>query len=67
MVHTNQTWYSLQYGIGTDDHLVTYHNLRAIFLYEPCSWLSVGAEARAQLSPVYDSASAMGFVQIRFK
>ena len=49
-VHANQCWYSFQYGIMTDSNLVTFHNLRAIFNYDVCTWMSVGTQADAQLS-----------------
>ena len=45
-VHSNQCWYSLQYGIATDSNLITYHDLRAIFNYDVNSCLSVGADVR---------------------
>jgi tetratricopeptide (TPR) repeat protein len=67
MVHTNQCYYSLQYGIMTDNQLVTYHNLRVLFNYDVCTWLTIGAQGDAQLSNVYHMYSAMGFFQIRFK
>jgi len=66
-VHSNQCWYSLQYGIMTDNNLVTFHNLRAILNYDVCTWLTVGGQADAQLSSVYNMYSAMAFLQIRFK
>ena len=66
--HSNQCWYSLQYGIATDNALVTYHDLRAIGNYDVNSWLTFGFEARALMSTAdaYNLYSAMGFVQIRF-
>ena len=65
-VHSNQCWYSLQYGIATDSNLVTYHDVRAIFNFDINSYVSVGAEARALNSSEYDMYSAMAYVQIRF-
>ena len=64
--HSNQCWYSLQYGIMTDSNLVVFHNLRAIFNYDVCTWMSVGAAAQAQLSSVYNMFTALGYLQIRF-
>jgi hypothetical protein len=64
--HSNQCYYSLQYGISTDNTLVTYHDVRAIFNYDINSCLSIGAEARAFTSSVYDLYSAMAFLQVRF-
>jgi len=66
-VHSNQCWYSLQYGIMTDNQLVTYHNLRAMLNYDVCTWLTIGAQADAQLSDPYTMFSAMGYLQIRFR
>ena len=64
--HSNQCWYSLQYGIATDDRLITYHDVRAVFNYDINSYVTIGAEARALNSSEYDLYSAIGFVQIRF-
>ena len=66
-IHSNQCWYSLQYGIASDNNLNTYHNLRGILNYDVCTWLTVGAEANANLSGVYKAYNALGFLQIRFK
>jgi tetratricopeptide (TPR) repeat protein len=66
-VHSNQCWYSLQYGIMTDNRLQTFHNLKGTLNYDVCTWLTIGGEASAQLSSVYNMYSAMGFLQIRFK
>lgn len=67
-VHSNQCWYSLQYGIITDNELVTYHDMKAIVNYDINSWFTVGAEGRAMISSgrEYDLYSAMGFLQVRF-
>ena len=65
-VHSNQCWYSLQYGIAGDNNSNVYHDLRALVNYDVCSWLSVGATTQAYLSNVYRSYSAMGYLQIRF-
>jgi hypothetical protein len=65
-VHSNQCWYSLQYGIATDDNLVTYHNFRALANYDINSCFSVGVEAAMQLSSQYDMYYAMAYLQIRF-
>ena len=66
--HSNQCWYSLQYGFITDNDLVTYQDFRAIVNYDISSRVSVGAEGRALISSgdVYDMYSAMAFIQIRF-
>lgn len=65
-VHSNQCWYSLQYGISTDLDMVVYHNLRAILNYDISSCCSIGAEAATQQSSVYRMWSAMAYLQIRF-
>jgi tetratricopeptide (TPR) repeat protein len=66
-VHSNQCYYSVQYGLGVDDSLVAYQDIRTLFTYEPCSWLTLGAEAKGLFSRVYDSVQANAFVQIRFR
>ena len=67
-VHSNQCWYSLQYGIITDNSLVTYHDMKAIVNWDINSYLSVGAEAKSTISSgnEYNMYSAMGYLQIRF-
>jgi tetratricopeptide (TPR) repeat protein len=66
-VHSNQCWYSLQYGIVTDSNLVAFHDLRAIFNYDINSCLSIGADAHAFLGgDTYTQYTAMAFLQVRF-
>jgi tetratricopeptide (TPR) repeat protein len=67
-VHSNQCWYSTQYGIIVDNHMVTYHDVKVLFNYDLNSYVSVGAEGRMMLSAgqVYDLYSAMAYLQIRF-
>jgi tetratricopeptide (TPR) repeat protein len=66
-VHSNQCWYSLQYGIVTDSELVTFHSLRAIFNYDINSCLSVGADASAFLGgDTYTQYQASAWLQVRF-
>ena len=66
-VHSNQCWYSLQYGIVTDSELVTFHDFRAIFQYDINSCLSIGADARAYLGgDVYTQYMASAWLQVRF-
>jgi tetratricopeptide (TPR) repeat protein len=62
---SNQTWYSLQCGIGMDDQVNRYHTMRAVFHYDVKPWLSLEAEARVTLSNNYDNASAMAYVIFR--
>jgi tetratricopeptide (TPR) repeat protein len=64
--HSNQCWYSLQYGIATDKRMVTYHNFRALANWDINSCFSVGVEASTQQSSEYDMYSAMAYLQIRF-
>lgn len=63
--HTNVCWYSLQYGVGWDSQFAQYNVMRALFNYDVRSWLTIGADARVMLSPVYDATSAMGYVIVR--
>jgi hypothetical protein len=63
--HSNQTWYSLQCGIGLDTQAARYHTLRAVFHHDVKPWLSVEAEARATLSSVYNAAGAYAWVIFR--
>ncbi|WP_162136229.1 tetratricopeptide repeat protein [Zavarzinella formosa] len=67
-IHSNQCWYSLQYGIITDNNLVTYHDMKAIVNWDINTYFSVGAEGRATISSgnEYNMYSAMGYLQIRF-
>ena len=64
--HSNQTYFSLQYGISSDDRLEVYHNPRALFVYEPNSSLTLGVDASAQLSSVYRNVGVNLFMQYRF-
>ena len=63
--HANQCWYSLQYGVGLDTDLNHYQTFRAMFQYDVKCWLSIGAEAKATLSPVYDAGYATAYVIFR--
>jgi hypothetical protein len=65
-VHSNQCYYSVQYGIATDNNLLTYHNFRFLFNYDVNSCLTVGLDAQTQVSSEYDMYSAMAFLQVRF-
>jgi len=64
--HSNQCYYSVQYGIATDNNLITYHNAKVLFNYDCNSYLTIGAEGSAILSSEYDMYQAMAFIQIRF-
>ncbi len=64
--NSNQCYYSLQYGIATDNKLVTYHNAKVLLNYDCNSYLTIGAEGSAIRSSEYDMYQAMAFIQIRF-
>src|SRR5262249_23675043 len=64
--HSNQCWYSVQYGLAFDNRLIAYNTVRGLFNFDLKPWLSVGAEARGTFSDVYRVASALGYVVIRF-
>jgi tetratricopeptide (TPR) repeat protein len=63
--HADQCWYSFQYGVGLDSDLNHYQTFRALFQYDVKTWLSVGAEAKASLSPVYDFGYATAYLILR--
>jgi hypothetical protein len=65
-VHSNQCWYSLQYGIGWDSRLEVYNTFRALANWDIKPWLTVGVQAQQTLSPVYNVTAALGYVTIRF-
>jgi len=64
--HSNQCYYSLQYGIATDNNLITYHNAKVLFNFDVNSYLTIGAEGSATISSEYDMYQAMAFLQVRF-
>jgi hypothetical protein len=66
-VHSNQCYYTLQAGIATDNNMNTYGNFRALFNYDVCTWLSVGAQGSAIVSHVYQQYTALAYLQIRFR
>lgn len=63
--HSNQCWYSLQYGLGWDNSFNNYNVFRIIFNFDIKPWLSVGADGRAQISNVYDAAGIFAYVIVR--
>jgi tetratricopeptide (TPR) repeat protein len=67
IAHTNQCYYSVQYGVGFDDRGVIYHDVRGLLNYDCCSWLTVGAQTEALFSSAYKMVNAGAFMQIRFK
>jgi tetratricopeptide (TPR) repeat protein len=64
-VHSNQLWYSLQYGIGYDNSFNAYNNFRALLSWDVKSWFSIQADAMAQVSPVYNMGQVMGWLVFR--
>ncbi len=64
--HSNQCWYSLQYGVGWDNQFNNYQTFRALAADDVRPWLTLSADAQVVLSPVYQAAQAMGYVTIRF-
>lgn len=67
-VHSNQCYYSLQYGFTLDDVMTSYHDFKFLVNYDFNSWASVGGEARAMVSSgnAYNVYQAMAFLQFRF-
>jgi tetratricopeptide (TPR) repeat protein len=64
-VYANQCYASLQYGIGFDNNAVVYNDLRAILNWDIKPWLSLGIEAEAQISQVYNMQQLFGYALIR--
>jgi tetratricopeptide (TPR) repeat protein len=65
-VHSNQCWYSLQYGLGADNSFNSYNTFRALANFDVRPWLSLSADAQVILSPVYNAAQATAFMTLRF-
>jgi tetratricopeptide (TPR) repeat protein len=63
--YSNQCWYSLQYGIGWDSRFVSYHDVRAILHLDLKSWLTVGVQAQALFSEVYESQGVQVYAVLR--
>jgi hypothetical protein len=55
-VHSNQCWYSLQYGIGADNSFNSYNTFRALANIDVRPWLSLSADAQVILSPAYNAS-----------
>ena len=64
--HSNQCWYSLQYGVGWDNEFNNYHTVRALGNFDVRPWLTLSADAQVILSPVYQAAQATAYATIRF-
>jgi pentatricopeptide repeat protein len=65
-VHSNQCWYSLQYGLGWDSRLANYNTFRVLGNWDIKPWLTVGVQAQQTLSPVYNVTGVLGYLTIRF-
>jgi predicted Zn-dependent protease len=63
--HSNQCWYSLQYGLGWDNQFVNYNSFRFLFNWDAKPWLSVGVDAYLTFSPVYDAGGVMAYLILR--
>ena len=59
--YSNQCYISLQYGLGVDNNAVVYNDFRGIFNWDIKPWLSVGIEAQAQISQVYNMQQVFGY------
>jgi tetratricopeptide (TPR) repeat protein len=64
--YSNQCYFSLQYGLGFDNNANIYNDLRAIFNWDVESWLSVGIDAEAQLSHVYNNQQVFAYLVLRW-
>jgi hypothetical protein len=65
-VHSNQCYYSLQYALGFDNNFHTYNSFRVLFHFDIRPWLSIGADAKQILSPVYKATAANAYLVMRF-
>ena len=52
-LHSNNSWYSLQYGIAWDSEFVNYNLFRVLFNHDCGSWMSVGFDAHATIADIY--------------
>jgi tetratricopeptide (TPR) repeat protein len=65
-VHSNQCFYSLQYALGFDSNMAVYNTFRALANIDLQPWLSIEAEAKQILSPVYKASQATAYLALRF-
>jgi hypothetical protein len=63
--HSNQCWYSLQYGLGWDNQFVNYNSFRVLFNWDVEPWLSVGVDAYLTFSHVYDAGGVLAYLILR--
>jgi tetratricopeptide (TPR) repeat protein len=64
--YSNQCYISLQYGLGFDDNAIVYNDFRAIFNWDVKPCLSLGFDAEAQVSRVYNMQQAFAYLVWRF-
>jgi tetratricopeptide (TPR) repeat protein len=64
--YAQQCWYDLEYALGYDNSLNAYHTLRAQFNADIKPWLSVGADARVIMSPVYNAEAVTAYLVLRW-
>ncbi len=63
--YSNQCYLSLQYGLGFDNNAIVYNDLRGILNWDVKPWLSLGIEAEAQISQVYNNQQLFGYLVLR--
>ena len=64
--YANQCYVSLQYGLGVDNTGIIYNDFRAILNWDVRPWLSVGVDAEAQISQVYNMQQMSAFMVLRW-
>jgi tetratricopeptide (TPR) repeat protein len=64
-IYSDQCYVSLQYGLGFDNNAVVYNDLRGIVNWDVKPWLSLGIDAEAQISQVYNMQQLAGYVVVR--
>jgi tetratricopeptide (TPR) repeat protein len=60
--YSNQCYVSLQYGLGFDNNAVVYNDFRGILNWDVTPCLSLGIEAEAQVSQVYNMQQAFAYL-----
>jgi tetratricopeptide (TPR) repeat protein len=64
-LHSNNSWYSLQYGIAWDSEFVNYNLFRVLFNHDCGSWMSVGFDAHATIADIYKGAWFGAYLTLR--
>ncbi len=62
---STQCWYSLQYGLGSDNNFNTYNHVRGQLYWDIKPWLTVGADAGLLYSTVYHAETIGAFLILR--